>query len=350
MCWRAARRTSTRPGTTFRPKREFMTAFVNVAAGDYSLVPGTPFRTSATDGGALGADMARVNAALTGAAVRRLPVPTGVIGAGRRAVGAAVCRNPLSCPAADPVFDARDAEHSARRWRHVGVANSLEFPDAHARHAGDRCGRRNRARPDPPPRRKQAVRSSPSISRRSIRRCVRFVAREFTGSITDARAARARPRRSSKSISSSTSPRCCRRAPSSRRSPPTRSTSTARCACSSSPSTKASRTAVRSCSSIRHRLRRTVFRMSRRRARAGRVSEDQFNTPQTMYGCNKLYCEQLGRYYARYYKQLAGGHRPARRFPRGPVPRPDLGGDRAVGRDVRLRAGDDPRGGPGRAL
>ena len=24
-----------------------------------------------------------------------------------------------------------------------------------------------------------------------------------------------------------------------------------------------------------------------------------------MYGCNKLYCEQLGRYYARYYKQLA---------------------------------------------
>ena len=24
-----------------------------------------------------------------------------------------------------------------------------------------------------------------------------------------------------------------------------------------------------------------------------------------MYGCNKLYCEQLGRYYARHYKQLA---------------------------------------------
>ena len=41
------------------------------------------------------------------------------------------------------------------------------------------------------------------------------------------------------------------------------------------------------------------------KARAGRVSEDQWNAPQTMYGCNKLYCEQLGRYYARYYKQLA---------------------------------------------
>jgi threonine 3-dehydrogenase len=38
---------------------------------------------------------------------------------------------------------------------------------------------------------------------------------------------------------------------------------------------------------------------------AGRVTEDVFNTPTTMYGCNKLYCEQLGRYYARFYKQLA---------------------------------------------
>jgi len=39
--------------------------------------------------------------------------------------------------------------------------------------------------------------------------------------------------------------------------------------------------------------------------RVGRVKEDDFNTPSTMYGCNKLYCEQLGRYYARFYKQLA---------------------------------------------
>jgi threonine 3-dehydrogenase len=38
---------------------------------------------------------------------------------------------------------------------------------------------------------------------------------------------------------------------------------------------------------------------------AGRVREDDFNLPQTMYGCNKLYCEHLGRYYARHYKQLA---------------------------------------------
>jgi nucleoside-diphosphate-sugar epimerase len=41
------------------------------------------------------------------------------------------------------------------------------------------------------------------------------------------------------------------------------------------------------------------------RAAAGRVQEDQFTHPTTMYGCNKLYCEELGRYYARHYKQLA---------------------------------------------
>ena len=41
------------------------------------------------------------------------------------------------------------------------------------------------------------------------------------------------------------------------------------------------------------------------KARAGRVKEDQYNTPTTMYGCNKLYGELLGSYYAGHYKQLA---------------------------------------------
>jgi nucleoside-diphosphate-sugar epimerase len=40
------------------------------------------------------------------------------------------------------------------------------------------------------------------------------------------------------------------------------------------------------------------------RARAGCVAEDHWNVPITMYGANKLYCEQLGRYYGRHYKQL----------------------------------------------
>jgi threonine 3-dehydrogenase len=38
---------------------------------------------------------------------------------------------------------------------------------------------------------------------------------------------------------------------------------------------------------------------------AGAVSEDEYAHPTTMYGCNKLYCEQLGHYYAKYYKQLS---------------------------------------------
>lgn len=38
---------------------------------------------------------------------------------------------------------------------------------------------------------------------------------------------------------------------------------------------------------------------------AGRVKEDQFQSPTTMYGCNKLYCEHLGRYYQDNYRQLA---------------------------------------------
>ena len=36
---------------------------------------------------------------------------------------------------------------------------------------------------------------------------------------------------------------------------------------------------------------------------AGAVKEDAWNTPHTMYGCNKLYCEKLGEYYSRYFGQ-----------------------------------------------
>ena len=46
--------------------------------------------------------------------------------------------------------------------------------------------------------------------------------------------------------------------------------------------------------------------------RVGRVHEDAHNTPTTMYGCNKLYCEQLGRYYSRFYKQLSATSRAGR--------------------------------------
>src|SRR6202034_3101603 len=36
----------------------------------------------------------------------------------------------------------------------------------------------------------------------------------------------------------------------------------------------------------------------------GRIREEQWNVPMTMYGCNKLYCEHLGRYFTFYARQL----------------------------------------------
>lgn len=36
-----------------------------------------------------------------------------------------------------------------------------------------------------------------------------------------------------------------------------------------------------------------------------RVREFEWNMPRTMYGCNKLYCEMLGSYFSKHYRQLA---------------------------------------------
>ncbi|MEA3287868.1 MAG: NAD-dependent epimerase/dehydratase family protein [Candidatus Marinimicrobia bacterium] len=38
---------------------------------------------------------------------------------------------------------------------------------------------------------------------------------------------------------------------------------------------------------------------------AGAIHEDDYRYPQTMYGCNKLYCESLGDYYSHYFKRLS---------------------------------------------
>lgn len=43
---------------------------------------------------------------------------------------------------------------------------------------------------------------------------------------------------------------------------------------------------------------------------AGAVREPDYLNPVTMYGCNKLYCEHLGRYYAEHYKQLSASRSP----------------------------------------
>ena len=77
------------------------------------------------------------------------------------------------------------------------------------------------------------------------------------------------------------------------------------------------------------------------KARVPPVLEDVFNQPTTMYGCNKLYAEHLGRYYPRHYKQLsseAGSGRVDFRsvpFP-GPVP---AGRPPAARRTSRRRTG-----------
>jgi nucleoside-diphosphate-sugar epimerase len=44
------------------------------------------------------------------------------------------------------------------------------------------------------------------------------------------------------------------------------------------------------------------------KAGAKPVKESEHNMPITMYGMNKLYCEHLGRYYTRHYRQLATTH------------------------------------------
>jgi len=42
-----------------------------------------------------------------------------------------------------------------------------------------------------------------------------------------------------------------------------------------------------------------------KKGKVGAVKEYEWTNPTTMYGCNKLYCERLGIYYANHYQQLA---------------------------------------------
>jgi len=42
----------------------------------------------------------------------------------------------------------------------------------------------------------------------------------------------------------------------------------------------------------------------------GKLKEYQWCSPITMYGCNKIYCENLGRYYSKHYRQLAKDRTP----------------------------------------
>jgi threonine 3-dehydrogenase len=46
------------------------------------------------------------------------------------------------------------------------------------------------------------------------------------------------------------------------------------------------------------------------KAKAGAIMETEYLSPQTMYGCNKLYCEQLGTYFSNHYQQLSATYSP----------------------------------------
>ncbi|MEE9167366.1 MAG: NAD-dependent epimerase/dehydratase family protein, partial [Candidatus Neomarinimicrobiota bacterium] len=50
----------------------------------------------------------------------------------------------------------------------------------------------------------------------------------------------------------------------------------------------------------------------RERHDAGGITEDEYRHPETMYGCNKLYCESLGIYFSRFYKRLTAEPNPDR--------------------------------------
>jgi threonine 3-dehydrogenase len=43
------------------------------------------------------------------------------------------------------------------------------------------------------------------------------------------------------------------------------------------------------------------------KAIVGKIREEQWNLPITMYGCNKLYCEHVGRYFAQHYRKHHAG-------------------------------------------
>ena len=93
--------------------------------------------------------------------------------------------------------------------------------------------------------------------------------------------------------------------------------------CSSSRSAKASRTDGRSRSStLVDRGLRTPDVTTK--AGAGPLREEEWNAPLTMYGCNKLYCEHLGRYFGGALQAARGRRRTARRLPLRPVSRSDF--------------------------
>jgi hypothetical protein len=77
-------------GNYFPSVTEFQNAFTNAAAGDFSLVSESSFRTAASNGGSIGADVSRVNSAVRGA-------DTGSASGAATDEGLALCRPGSDC-------------------------------------------------------------------------------------------------------------------------------------------------------------------------------------------------------------------------------------------------------------
>jgi hypothetical protein len=88
----------------FPPVVEFEAAFINAAGGNFALVPETPFRIEASDGGALGADMLTITTAQTGAPIPQSTRPPGASTSTTNSPTGhvAVCRPGSLCPPVDP--------------------------------------------------------------------------------------------------------------------------------------------------------------------------------------------------------------------------------------------------------
>jgi PAS domain S-box-containing protein len=121
----------------------------------------------------------------------------------------------------------------------------------------------------------------------------RHVMREFTGSIST-RGCSSASWPSSRSTRCSTWRRCCRRGRSSRRSTAHQVNVEGTLHLLEFAQREASRTAA---GAVLYPSSIAAYGLPDLddEGRAGRVREDDYNTPTTMYGCNKLYCEQLGR-------------------------------------------------------
>ena len=245
-----------------------------------------------------------------------------VVDAHRVAVNRTTSGGRWDCGAGDAM---RPQEQSEQEEAHD--AFSIIFRRAKTCRAHYRRRRRDRPRAD-----RAAVRAVGERGDRDARlrrldpTIAALVDREITGSILD-RPLLERFLPSIRSSWCSTSRRCSPPARSSRRCRRTRSTSRARSTCSNSRSTRPNRTATRSSSCIRRRLRPTGCRASTKRSASGASGRTMARIRRRCTGATSCIASSSGT--TTRGLQAAGGRtgERARGFPLRAVPGADFGGD-----------------------